>query len=962
VIRYLCPFCGQRLTAEDVTAGAAQRCPSCGQAHRVPAADEAAALERGPAAGAAARPARFTVACQHCGRVLSARAEDVGRRRLCPDCGQAFVVRSATGEPSPSAPTKAVERPATASARNADQAEHVPVEPPPTSSPAAEAERSAETALPQTPPTFVSRSIVEPATTPMDEFHSGTPPHGEHHAGPSLVAGLRRRWRLAAVSAAGIAAVGLAILWLATKPKYEAFGDIEIVPVLPRILVDDESRRLDAYQDYMNTQARLITTPRILDPVLSDTGPIRKLEWLNKVPASERRAFLQDRVEAQVLRGTQLVRVTVTSEDAAAAAVVAQTVVRIYMDLEGKSEETADNERLRILEQELKSAQSRMADQYALLHSTATDTSTASIVPSEREKVMLAAVQALQESQARFKAERIALEAQLQMQESRAPTTTAPADFARLRGEYVRADPVAGFLTTRMADVESQLLLAPLKWESEMAARIAKLEQEYAEAATVLTPEAPGLIARRATIDALKKELDAGRQDAAARSERAPETATLRQTLAALRDQFAKRQAELERRFDEMMTRELAQQRTRTLEELRDRLAQLRAQEQGITDALEQQNENTIRFAQAGLARKKAEDDVTLTSGLVQTLRQRIQNLTLERRRPMARVRVPYEVQVPEAPTNDKRSKMSIVLLIGAVLGGCALAIFVDRMKMRVEGPAEAETRFGLRVLGTTPRLEDLRRGRIDRRHLLDDCRTIWVNLMLAGANGRPRALVVASPEGRDGKTELAIALAAAVARSGKRVLLVDGDLRKPDVARYLRLEHTLGLGDVLASRCTLLEAIRPTPIETLDILPSQARGEKESELLANGRLAGVLASLKTRYDEIIVDTPAVLAVPDAKLWATLCDAVIFVARSGKSGGKELIEAHARMKQTGARVLGLVLTGVSPRDSYDRYYYRYGYGTDGGPRQREESSAAALLTADGGKDENDKPDARPKKT
>jgi capsular exopolysaccharide synthesis family protein len=260
-----------------------------------------------------------------------------------------------------------------------------------------------------------------------------------------------------------------------------------------------------------------------------------------------------------------------------------------------------------------------------------------------------------------------------------------------------------------------------------------------------------------------------------------------------------------------------------------------------------------------------------------------------------------------------------------------------------VETPAEVEARIGVRPLGTIPRFEDLDKARVKPKHFVDDCRTIRVNLMLAAGEKQARVLVIASPQGRDGKTTLAINLATSIALTGKRVLLIDGDVRKPEVARYLRVNNSKGLSNVLAGECDFEEAVQPTMLATLSVLPSNRKAYRQNEMVARSSLADILAKARATFDEIIIDTPAVLAMPDAKLWATMADGVILVARSGKTSAKNLVEAKTRMQQAGARILGVVLTGVRIGDSYEKYQHRYGEGYVDEPVSEDDWNATRVF-------------------
>ena len=409
------------------------------------------------------------------------------------------------------------------------------------------------------------------------------------------------------------------------------------------------------------------------------------------------------------------------------------------------------------------------------------------------------------------------------------------------------------------------------------------------------------------------------------RKEETPEIKFAERQIEALKAKLADARKEAEARFDDMMAKEMAVQLKTSAQEVTTRLGQLDQHITQVKADIEKENADLIGLGRKDLAIKKITDEIKLKNDLYERFVLRIQVLQVERQRP-ARISVAYNAEPPRGPSKDKRTKYSVALIMGALLFGCALTIFIHELDMRVESPADLAAKCKVRILGTTPRFKDLDKARVQARHFVDDCRTIRVNLMLADSMEHGHAIVMASPQGRDGKTTVAINLATSIALTGKRVLLIDGDFRKPEVARYLRLDNKKGLTNVLAGECTLDEAIQETPVHTLNILPANRSGQRQSELLVSRRLSAILAELRLRYDEIIVDTPAILAMPDAKLWACLADGVVLVARSGKTGIKELIEAKVRLQQAGARILGAVVTGVRISDSYEKYSHRYGEG------------------------------------
>jgi capsular exopolysaccharide synthesis family protein len=194
-------------------------------------------------------------------------------------------------------------------------------------------------------------------------------------------------------------------------------------------------------------------------------------------------------------------------------------------------------------------------------------------------------------------------------------------------------------------------------------------------------------------------------------------------------------------------------------------------------------------------------------------------------------------------------------------------------------------------------------RGRIDALASQQPLRTIAVTSAVAG----------------EGKTTAAVNLALVSAMSvGRRVLLVDCDLRKPKVHQSLGLRVDAGLSELLEGQATLEEAITEVQGSALQVLPVRSLPPNPSELLASSRMNELIEQLKERYDRVILDVPAVLGIPDAKIITDLCDGMVFVVRADSTAEEEVTSSLEVVDRS--RVLGMVLNGEI------RGAERYGYG------------------------------------
>lgn len=295
--------------------------------------------------------------------------------------------------------------------------------------------------------------------------------------------------------------------------------------------------------------------------------------------------------------------------------------------------------------------------------------------------------------------------------------------------------------------------------------------------------------------------------------------------------------------------------------------------------------------------------------------------------------------QVPLGPSSPRPLiNMLIALAVGFGIG-CAVALVLEQLDDALSDPAEMPHKLDLPVLGIIPDIgnEGVSESLADRKSELSEAYlAAQTSLSFSTEHGFPRSLMVTSSAPGEGKSTTAHALALSLQRTGKRVILVDGDMRSPSVHHVIQIENGKGLSNYLAGDEDLEECIHwetPGGVPTITAGPQPPNA---AELLSGARFGAFIERLHRSADHIIVDAPPVMGLADAPLIGHQVEGTVFVVRAHYSRVSAARVAIRRMIASQARIMGGVLTRYDSKRSFYGYGYdyghSYGYGTDGNRR------------------------------
>lgn len=712
-------------------------------------------------------------------------------------------------------------------------------------------------------------------------FESSPESYGESTS--NLMQGILRRWPIVFLVFILICTIGIPAILFLIEPLYTVTGAITVEPILENILTGEGDRgHISNYQNFMNTQAILITSNQIVqgaadylvDKNLSffKDGPgdpiskiKQKLGYTKTKP--EPAAILKQAITSGIItvapaNRTELITINMKSSEPKEAQRIVNAFIDSYMDVKRRGLTSEQGSRLGQLKTERQNLDDALIGHRnkirlkAQPYGTTTPADVNDILQRQRIPFLYAEL-------TRLESRRINLNTQVELLDKYPEQGIEPEEMLRIRNEYINSNPAVHELTRTIIQLERELIMAQQN----------------------LSVENPILKQKQELIDAFQLRLKDKRE-------------------------------EVEEEFNIMATKEAI---NASIMKLRAAKAELKQTEKHEIDLKEMLANEDIQMIKVGNTQQEIRDyqyEFERDKKMYDQVTQRIHELEMElNRRP--RISIYYKAEI--GPIIDKRIKYIMALLFGALASGSLLASLINKWDLRLQTPDDVSKRIGLRIIGTTTSSHNIKPYLLPEQ-IAGDYQTIRTNLGLINDEGIPRKLVVTSPGMREGKTTFSVNLATSMARSGKKVLLIDGDLRKPDVADMLGIPagSKCGLQDVLLGE-EFDNAVYTMPSTGLDVLIADSQSMINGyELLASPGTRQCIDMLSQYYDHMIIDTTSILAFPDALIWATLGDAVILVSYAGHTTTPDLKEAKDRLTRINVKVLGTVLSNVQSEYSYFR--------------------------------------------
>ena len=321
---------------------------------------------------------------------------------------------------------------------------------------------------------------------------------------------------------------------------------------------------------------------------------------------------------------------------------------------------------------------------------------------------------------------------------------------------------------------------------------------------------------------------------------------------------------------------------------------------------------------------------------------------------------LPIRAVRPNIPLN-----ISLGVVVGLILG-VGLAFFIEYLDTSVKTIDDVERALGAAVLGVIPQNVGSLLEEGDESPHAEAYRVLRTNILFAGRKSEKQTTFsVVSGGAGEGKTTTMFNLAVVFAQQGDRILIVDSDLRRPSMHRYLKVSNNIGLTNYLLGQVAIDEVIQTTELPSLHFLPSGKLPSSSMGILSSAKMKEFVLEMKSRYDYVFLDAPPIMGVSDASVLASMVDMCVLVVQYRKYPQLMTQRAKSMVTKVGGELVGVVLNNINiSQDSYYYYYSGYYYDYYYKSREKEESAdetqgvekeAKLLANADlGGEDEKPK--------
>lgn len=480
--------------------------------------------------------------------------------------------------------------------------------------------------------------------------------------------------------------------------------------------------------------------------------------------------------------------------------------------------------------------------------------------------------------------------------------------------------------------IEDRVAVIPERL-SELSRRLTTAETEKKELASIYNQikntrssslETIPAIASNLSINAIKKQITASEQK-----------------ISELSKKFGKKHPAMISAYGELKGFRIkkANEIQKAIQTIRNQFQLAASNEENLRKLLEETKSEAVtlneKYIQLNILKREVETNRYLYDALVKLMKEK--GITEESQ--TVNVWIIEDAVLPKIPATPNKKKNFFWAVIVGILGGIGLAFFFEYLDNTVKSPEDIEERFDIPVIGTITMQKNMEKTKGESQPepngmvesiinesnpvLAENFKSLRTSIFLSAVDNLPKVLLVTSMSPGEGKSSISGCLALTIAKTGKKVLLIDADMRRPVQHKNFHLKNDSGLSTFLAKLNTQ-NVIRKKVFENLDIIPSGPVPPNPSELLSSNRMRKAIGKLADTYDMVIIDSPPIISVSDPLIISGYTHNVIIVTWAGSTTYEVLKKGLKLFKESAVSVNGIVLNRFDAKKT--GYYYAYGYG------------------------------------
>ena len=357
-----------------------------------------------------------------------------------------------------------------------------------------------------------------------------------------------------------------------------------------------------------------------------------------------------------------------------------------------------------------------------------------------------------------------------------------------------------------------------------------------------------------------------------------------------------------------------------------------RAREQSLRASLKKLEARVVTENRSEVRLRQLQREADANRLLFQTFLSRFKETSEQQGIQQADARIISKAAVPLTPSYPKKGQTVGLAGFASLFLGALLVFLLERLDHGVRSPEQIERLTGVPALGMVPLIRGLAKRRQAAKYVLEKpssgvaeaVRSLRTTLILCDVDQPPKVICISSSLPKEGKSTLALWLTRVAASSGEKVLLIDCDLRRPTIHSALEIGNEANLVDHLAGELSLVDTIVVDEASGAHVILAKGISGNPLGLLGSNNMKRLIATARERYDWVVLDTPPVLAVSDAKLLSQLADKTVFLAKWDTTPREALLAGLKQLTDIGADLAGVMLVQANMRK-----HARYGYGDIG---------------------------------